>query len=1428
MAIFGTKKPKHSSQHSSSISTQPGASPPMAASRNAGNPSSSSQPVALRNPPDNFRQGPDSVISNSGQIPNSKPGGPAMAGDPRAGNRPPPNQPRQAPSGAPAQNVLYPWSIVKLQAPSSSVSLDGPIPSPFPRYGHSINPVSSSGDLYIFGGLVRDLVKNDLYCISTSHTVANPTASLPVQLLETYGERPGARVGHSSVGVGNVLIVWGGDTKIRKEDKQDEGLYLLNLGTREWTRVKIQGSSPIGRYGHSAAMVGSRFFVFGGQKDDGGFLNDLSWFDLQKLKAGTPRWNFIEYADGMVLPARRTGHTTVTHGDCIYVFGGTDGSYHYNDTWCFDTNTQTWQELSCIGYIPVPREGHAATLVDDVMYVFGGRGVDGKDLEDLAAFKISNRRWYMFQNMGPNPSGRSGHAMATWQSKVFVLGGESYTSKKMDDPSFVHVLDTAKIKYPADSKAKDGQPQSQQIGKKTSATQITQVPSQSSGNHAPPSVQVVPPSMTPTPPSTGDVAANQIPLNNLTDEDRRRAASPPNVEGRRPAAQQSLAQNQPGKKSNGIVQNAAPIRPRREGDDDPSMQLRKTFVAGGPSRAASPTQMVNTRSMSPSNGKSRTPMQDQGVYRSMGPTPSENDHRQPQSFEATKAPAVLPSSAPTKSIDNPEERAPKQMVADQAWMLAALALASTKGFLPPASTDPADTEASAPTKSIDNPEERAPKQMVADQAWMLAALALASTKGFLPPASTDPADTEAVKDIAIGAEGSDHRLLFDLMMQLKQELGRAKVVMAEQAVLWDGKLTEAHQLRLAATKEAAYYRSKLAAIEGNALVDMNKLDKERLIDLERKLSESLGIRNDALQRITQLESQLKHEQDMRKTAEDNAASAIERAQAAETSYTRSLTDYAELQRRARTNEGTVQDHFEKMAILSSASTQAAAENTRLKDQVQEAQASLDQYLRTLEQTRSTLTAANAQADEMETLWEQTKSELSAETLRTKQLQMEVDAQKAEVERANARVIEVETVLKNLREECSAMRKLTSESLAELVSNSRNLKPKEDDDSLETDRIRAIQAEADTLRSMQKQTRQQYETSLQENEEAKGKQVQAEKQVFVLRSEVASLRAHVSTSMDESSRLKRQLSELETELREKNRQFEAAELKIGVWRSVLTENGLVVNEDDMNRPTRSPTADAPDHVLRIEELERRARELELAHDNAQRETFRKNAEIDQLSEELDRLRSRPASRSVDGHEGEDLSTLQTLQERHRQLEGSHSKALLYIKSTEKLQRKLKDELAKSKEKAEELETQLAAKSDDTTSQDMKKELESVRAQLRELSHFSTQASSENKALEKKMSSLKAEYEDQIEALHRSNDASATQLREELSRARQSEARLKREKESLDLQVQDLQQKVSILLESIEENMVGEEKSSMDHQRASSEYSLDTGRSFQTSK
>lgn len=53
----------------------------------------------------------------------------------------------------------------------------------------------------------------------------------------------------------------------------------------------------------------------------------------------------------------------------------------------------------------------------------------------------------MFQNMGPSPSPRSGHAMVAAHGKIFILGGEANASNGAvrDDPSVVHVLDTGEL-----------------------------------------------------------------------------------------------------------------------------------------------------------------------------------------------------------------------------------------------------------------------------------------------------------------------------------------------------------------------------------------------------------------------------------------------------------------------------------------------------------------------------------------------------------------------------------------------------------------------------------------------------------------------------------------------------------------------------------------------------------------------------------------------------------------------------------------------------------------------------------------------------------------------------------------------------------------------------------------------------------------------
>lgn len=175
------------------------------------------------------------------QVRNTSPGAPVNGtpsqGPPQAGGSQTANGPVASTSSQPSQpRPAYPWSARRLMLPPpvtlpkpGVVPPTSPSPSPFPRYGHALPATATqSGELFLFGGLVRETARNDLFLFSTR--------DLSATLLQTGGEIPSPRVGHASALVSSVLIVWGGDTKTdlvksKPTDKQDDGLYLLNLGT---------------------------------------------------------------------------------------------------------------------------------------------------------------------------------------------------------------------------------------------------------------------------------------------------------------------------------------------------------------------------------------------------------------------------------------------------------------------------------------------------------------------------------------------------------------------------------------------------------------------------------------------------------------------------------------------------------------------------------------------------------------------------------------------------------------------------------------------------------------------------------------------------------------------------------------------------------------------------------------------------------------------------------------------------------------------------------------------------------------------------------------------------------------------------------------------------------------------------------------------
>ncbi|PWN53649.1 hypothetical protein IE53DRAFT_301311, partial [Violaceomyces palustris] len=1283
----------------------------------------------------------------------------------------------QGPEKARSQ-VVYPWSQRSLvmnpprfldetrQAPPGALS-----PYPFPRYGHAANQAASpNGEIYLFGGLVRESVKNDLYTIyvdklANPASAASPPAAGPnsngiyatATLVQTTGEIPPPRVGHATVLVSNVLILWGGDTKVRADDKQDEGLYLLNLSTREWTRVRNgsddPNSGPVGRYGHTVSIVGSRFYVFGGQVD-GNFMNDLWSFDLNSLK-GTPTWECVKPASE--LPPRRTGHASVTYKDKIYVFGGTDGQYHYNDTWCYDVATNTWKELSCIGFIPVPREGHATCLVDDVMYIFGGRGVDGKDLGDLASFKISNQRWYMFANMGPVPSGRSGHALANFHNKVVVLGGESFTGAKPDDPAMIHVLDTGKIKYPSDN------PQQKGSQLRKSNMPGGPMPAGGQGNAQ-------------QPPQPGSQIRG---MPSVAEEDARRAASPTQKGQRAPNGLMSMSQPESpdgpgGAKAMRPSQPAPPLQLQQQQGRSQGRPDGSDDRFDGPARSMSPTAQTVREQRAAALGGSQQPPSISSVQaqqRAMSP-PGTGQHQSLMQQQPQQQPAPYNGPRSQRSLENLRgpgagAASPTMMTGMTRSMNGVLDRPSNQGAPQDAfhygrgSTPPgAQMNGYGTNKTVSNELEAMRRR----ENWLKAALAVAAKKGFVAPEQIQMPDGSILDErvaspdrvsldsIDIGGEGSDKERVVRALVSLKTQLANAKATIAQQAQGEAERSAEAERARAAALQEAAYYRAKMAALEAGNTADVSKLDRDRAAQFEKSLSEALRESAQLERQVSTLREQVKLEQQLRASAEERLTETAKRAMAAEAAQMKAYDELSALQKRTYATESSLRDHSEQVVTLSSLVTRHKADHSYTQGQLEEANASIAQHVSALAQLQAAHSAISSRAAEQERLYDEHRNLAQQHQATISQLRVQLDTRTREAESLAARVTELDALLERHRQEAESHRSAATGSLATLLSQRDAQTSRDLASSVPShlqEKMQALEEETESLRQLQSQHRQLADASSAQLQEMREKNLALEKQHSGLRSELGAVRSQLAVSLQEIARIKDVTTGKDLELRDRTRLAEAAQVKASLLKQFIADRGIAIPNDD-EISVKSGYADKRIHELE-EELDARTREAQEAEHRLQDSESR----VEELTRELEHASSR-ASRGAEG-DGQYLAEAQqraeaaerelaesnaSYKERLAQLENDYQTAVQFVKGTEKMLRKMKDELTKHKTANASLQAEVATlrsgslPEDGPGAEEAARDIEALRNRLVDVTQQSEEVASENRELEKKLAAALA--------------------------------------------------------------------------------------------
>jgi N-acetylneuraminic acid mutarotase len=187
----------------------------------------------------------------------------------------------------------------------------------------------------------------------------------------------------------------------------------------------------------------SKMLVFGGQKPAGIFSKDLWAYNPE-----TNKWSVLAVGKTEV-----TGHAAAWNPetDQMIVVGGHVGQTVYNDTWIYDSATDTWYDGRPLP--GQPRSGPTLVWAPDVkmMILYGGKGASG-DLSEVWGFspyylktgelvsssfdmtgssKLLNLSWVQ----DTAPSGCSGASVRMQLAGSFTLDDSSYIFGGPDGPT---------------------------------------------------------------------------------------------------------------------------------------------------------------------------------------------------------------------------------------------------------------------------------------------------------------------------------------------------------------------------------------------------------------------------------------------------------------------------------------------------------------------------------------------------------------------------------------------------------------------------------------------------------------------------------------------------------------------------------------------------------------------------------------------------------------------------------------------------------------------------------------------------------------------------------------------------------------------------------------------------------------------------------
>lgn len=697
-----------------------------------------------------------------------------------------------------------------------------------------------------------------------------------------------------------------------------------------------------------------------------------------------------------------------------------------------------------------------------------------------------------------------------------------------------------------------------------------------------------------------------------------------------------------------------------------------------------------------------------------------------------------------------------------------------------ATVDKSDTKAPPskledPTPEPNNIAEELSKELEAARSrnvWYASELALARKAGFQQRLSQGPGLSERATPSFI----DEDKPLIEALVALRTKLAEVQGSVESRESVAAQQVAEIEQERDIAIREAAYAKAKLAAHSdshgGTPLSDSmsREPEEDRSDDLGRKLAMALATQNDLRANLSSMTAEIEAERRAREVAESLADAAHKRA--LEIDQTRNPAEAESLRMELFNLGKTARDEAAQKSEAHTKMQTLELDKEDLARQLEETRETTEHHSTMLMSLREAVGASTDKSKLLQDKLDEERSQREAVDLKLLQLRAEHEERTAELEATTRKLRDAEELVDKHANEAQTHRQVVLAGLDRMRARS----PNEGSSASTDERISLMRRQVEDAHALVRKNQADADQAAEKLRGAEERIAGLEAYQEQSSRESLALRKQLQDAIRELQSLQSKFSAAQRELESHQRDASALSVQHGALKELLEERGT----PDLGR---SRTLDSP--ASRYDTPEQtRLRELE-----------------QQLSSSLKGQEELKSS-----FETREQETDRAFRDKLEQLEQDYQSAVHYVKGTEKMLKRMKDELTKYKAQNARLQSEIEGSGHSRTrsgdaavaavaAAGWEQERQSLRREIGDMQQSVKESMTQ---LERQMEDIQAELDTALEErdhYRHDNEKSQQELLHITQQARAELEQLQSENSMLETRAVDAEQKVTLLLDQV---------------------------------